>query len=101
MPDTVPALISSKQLNTQPDGTFTVTLANPLSASYIGIGDKGRTLIGPSGADGVLSVQDADGEPQVRAKGTAGAFEKCKKSNGLLVFTGFGQKCYAIPFVEQ
>lgn len=94
-----PQLLNNKMLNDVGGGYFTVTITNPLIATYVGLPDKGTELKGGDGNDKVLSIQPS-GEAQTRDKGTAGAYEKCIKQNGLLVWNPNGLSSFAIPFVE-
>lgn len=80
-------VISSSQLNAQPDGSYTVTMANPLAYSFKDIGNKGDTLGGgATGPNCVLSCQP-DGTWQVRPQGVNGPWERCKRSGNILTFT--------------
>jgi len=93
IPTTAAPLLSGKQFNKLDGGKFTITIANPLKYSYLGlpvagtvlgpVDDKGKPLY--TGEDCVLSVQPS-GDVQVRPKGANGAWEQCTKSNGLASF---------------
>lgn len=95
----IPQLLNSKMLNDVGGGYFTVTIINPLIATYVGLPVSGTKLVGGDGNDKVLSIQP-NADAQVRDKGTAGAYEKCIKQNGLLVWNPNGLSTFAIPFVE-
>lgn len=89
-------VISSQQLNAQSDGSYTVTITNPLAYTFKDIGNKGDTLGGgSSGANCVLSCQP-DGTWQTRPNGTAGPWEKCKRSGNILTFTPTSGVAYTL-----
>ncbi len=85
MPDTAPLIISSQQLSKQPDGTYTVRIANPLTRSYVGLPPAGTQLEGATGDDVILSIA-SDGSVHARAKDAIGSDERAKVSGGLLLF---------------
>ena len=97
----VPQLISSKMLKSVGNNEFIVVISNPLPFSYVGLPPAGTTLspIKMVGNDLSLSIQPA-GDAQVRANGTDGGYERCKKQNGLLVWNPTGNNAFAIPFAE-
>jgi len=108
VPTTAATLLSGKQFTKLDNGKYTVTIANPLKYSYLGLPPGGTTL-GPfddkgkplyTGDECVLSLQPG-GDLQVRAKGTAGAWESCSKSNGLASFVPDDKgPAYGIPYAD-
>lgn len=90
-------VISAKQLNDVGGGKFTVTIANPIAVQYAGLPAPGTVLPGAQGSEVVLCVTTTGGI-EARPKGTAGSWESCTKSNGLLVFSPFSEGTFVIPF---
>lgn len=98
----VPQVLSSSQFN-KVTGGVTVTVSNPLPASYVGLPPKGTVLPSdPAGLTGdglVLSIQQ-DGSAQVRPKGMAGPFEVATEQNGLVVYHCFGGVAFPLPYCD-
>lgn len=97
-----PRVLSASQLNDLGNGTYTVTVTNPLPASYLYMPPKGTLLndnhgMYPEGSDLVLSIQPS-GDYEVRAKGTSGGYEQCVKEGGFLVFSPTGVDRFKVPF---
>ncbi len=88
-------------LNDAGNGEFTVTIANPLTISFLGLPVEGTTLPGnETGPDCVLSVQDNGGQYQVRRQGTTGSFEKARKIPGFLRYEPRPGQVYLVPYTE-
>jgi len=101
-------LLAGAQFNKTAEASkFTVTISNPLKYAYVGMPPVG-TVLGPvddkgqpkyTGDDCVISVQP-DGSIQVRAKGSAGAWEVCTKQNGLAVWHPDPATAFGIPYAD-
>jgi len=91
--------LSSKHFNKQSDGTVTVTFPTPNTRAFRGLPTDKISGEGPEGPETVLSIQD-DGTVQYRQKGTNGAFEKAKvdDKSGFLIFVGFGDRRFELPY---
>lgn len=88
-------IIAANRLNKQPDGSYTITVNNPLTVQdgYLGL-TVGFVLpasgTNANGPNCVLSIAP-DGSPQARPQGTAGPWETAVVSGGIAVFSGTGQ----------
>ncbi len=98
-PTTVQSAIPASMLVAQSATTFAVAIPPALDIDYMVIADlapKG-TMLGPEhGPVGYLSVRD-DGSGYDRVSGV-GQFETCTKSGAFLVFTGWGNRRFLIPW---
>lgn len=110
MPDyPMAAILSPAQFNHQSDGRVTVTIANPLERSYLGLPPAGTEIPGPggehiTGPDCVLSINTA-GNLEVRRKGTAGGDERATIQNGCVIYRPGGDNpaipCFPIPAASK
>lgn len=90
-PYPVQAILAARQLSRQDDGSFTATIENPLTRSYLGLPPAGTTLPGPgddviTGPRCVLSI-NYFGNAEVRKEGTNGQNERARLQNGVLMYS--------------
>jgi hypothetical protein len=96
-------VISGRQLQAQ-GGGFNVIVQNPLEADYLGLPPKGTLL--PGGPKGTVALSvPPGGDFQCRALNNVGAWDRCTKSGGFLVFKDDdtaeqGHPRYVVPFME-
>lgn len=96
----VPEFLSTDQLNDVSGGDVTVTIANPLTADYVGLPPKGTTLGGGvTGPDCVLSISP-DGTPEVRPTGTDGPWERARIQGMFLVYSPDNGRVFPLPVAK-